>query len=219
MSLGGEPPPKRAKQDPAEKSTTGAVKEKVFFSYADVHDCMSRLVPRLRAEFDPTVIVAIGGGGFIPARMLRSELKVPILAVSLELYDDATKAPQPDGQVKIKQWFDPESELARSTVHGGRVLIVDEVDDTRATLQFCAEELLGLTKQANGSKERLVPKEVAVAVVHNKLKEKAGVLPEGVRYFAGDDVEPKWNCYPWDAAAYGHSIWDHEELARKQKGS
>lgn len=37
------------------------------------------------------VMVAIGGGGFIPARMLRTEVKVPILAVSLELYDDATK--------------------------------------------------------------------------------------------------------------------------------
>ena len=35
-------------------------------------------------------MVAIGGGGFIPARMLRTQLKIPILAVSLELYDDST---------------------------------------------------------------------------------------------------------------------------------
>ena len=35
--------------------------------------------------FKPDVIIAIGGGGFIPARMLRTELKIPILAISLEL--------------------------------------------------------------------------------------------------------------------------------------
>ena len=46
-------------------------------------------VPQIQ-EFAPDVIVAIGGGGFIPARMLRTELKIPILAVSLELYDDTT---------------------------------------------------------------------------------------------------------------------------------
>ena len=32
----------------------------------------------------------IGGGGYIPARMLRTELKIPILAITLELYDDRT---------------------------------------------------------------------------------------------------------------------------------
>ena len=31
---------------------------------------------------------------------------------------------------------------------------------------------------------------------------------------AGADVPDVWNCYPWDAAAYGHSIAEHEELAR-----
>ena len=41
--------------------------------------------------FNPDIMVAIGGGGFIPARMLRTEVRVPILAVSLELYDDVRR--------------------------------------------------------------------------------------------------------------------------------
>jgi hypothetical protein len=47
---------------------------------------------------------AIGGGGYIPARMLRTEVKIPILAISLELYDDATKTA--NDKVLRKQWFD-----------------------------------------------------------------------------------------------------------------
>ena len=40
-------------------------------------------------EFKPDEFVAIGGG-FIPAHMLQTKVKKPILAISLELYDDAT---------------------------------------------------------------------------------------------------------------------------------
>jgi hypothetical protein len=28
-------------------------------------------------------------------------------------------------------------------------------------------------------------------------------------------VPARWNCYPWDAAAYGRGIEEHEELARR----
>lgn len=77
-------------------------------------------------------IVAIGGGGFIPARMLRTFVKIPILAVSLELYDDATNT-RKDTPTKI-QWFDDVSGVGKR-VQGKRVLIVDEVDDSRTTLQ------------------------------------------------------------------------------------
>jgi adenine/guanine phosphoribosyltransferase-like PRPP-binding protein len=94
----------------------------------------------------PDVIVAIGGGGFIPARMLRTELKVPILAVSLELYDDTTNTI--NGSVKRIQWFDETSGAGRELVQGKRVLIMDEVDDTRTTLKFCVEELLRTSQPA-----------------------------------------------------------------------
>ena len=192
---------KLAKQDPAYKATKSPLDGKVYFSYADIHDTVSKLVPKIQ-EFNPSVIIAIGGGGFIPARMLRTELKIPILAVSLELYDDSTNTAR--STVKKIQWFDEQSEVG-SKVRDQKVLIVDEVDDTRTTLQYCVEEVI----KTNG------PSEVAVAVVHNKVKPKKGVLPEGVIYMAGADVENHWNCYPWDAAAYGNTIYEHEALAKK----
>ena len=89
-------------------------------------------------------------------------------------------------------------------MRGGRVLIVDEVDDTRTTLKFCVDELIKTNS----------PKEVAVAVVHNKMKEKKVELGGDILYLAGEDVADRWNCYPWDAAAYGRSIYEHEELAK-----
>ena len=66
-------------------------------------------------------------------------MKVPILAVSLELYDDATKTARK--KVVKKQWFDDTSGVGK-LVRGMRVLVVDEVDDSRATLEYCVQELI-----------------------------------------------------------------------------
>mmetsp|Transcript_5518 Transcript_5518/g.8003 ORF Transcript_5518/g.8003 Transcript_5518/m.8003 type:complete len:219 (+) Transcript_5518:94-750(+) len=189
---------------------------KVYYSYSDIHNTLSNLAPTLLQDFRPDVMIAIGGGGYIPARILRTYLKVPILAVSLELYDDTTNSVSSDGVI-CHQWYDASS-VPGSRVEGGRVLIIDEVDDTRTTLQYCVEELL----------KRGRPGRIGVCVVHNKRKEKLGVLPENVDYFAGEEVEDYWNCYPWDAGAYTSSstdsndrpntIYQHEELARKCSG-
>ena len=62
---------------------------KKFFSYNQIHKIVESTVDICR-DYNPDVIVAIGGGGYIPARMLRTALNVPILAVSLELYNDDT---------------------------------------------------------------------------------------------------------------------------------
>jgi hypoxanthine phosphoribosyltransferase len=190
----------KAKQDPESKAVRVAAADgKVYFSYASIHTAVTSLVPRARA-FRPDVIIAIGGGGFIPARMLRTELKVPILAVSLELYNDATNTK--NAAVKRVQWYDEDEGLG--ALKGKRVLIMDEVDDTRTTLKYCVEEVLRTSQ----------PAAIAVAVVHNKLKPKEASLPTDVLYMAAEDVPNMWNCYPWDAAAYGHSIEEHEALAR-----
>lgn len=175
---------------------------KLYFSYADVHEACSSCIDAIKA-FKPDVIVAIGGGGFIPARMIRTELKtVPILAVSLELYDDKTDTARTE--VKKNQWFTEEAGTYGAMPRGGRVLIVDEVDDSRRTLEYAVKTL----------QETNEPSAVGVFVVHNKKKEKHGSLPANVEYFVGEEVEDAWVAYPWDAAKYKGSIREHERKAR-----
>lgn len=192
---------KKAKQSPSGKALVASgASGKRFFSYAQIHETIIKLRDRVK-NFNPDVMIAIGGGGFIPARILRTVVKIPILAVSLELYDDATSTAK--SQVKKVQWFDETSGVGK-LVRGKRVLVVDEVDDTRTTLAYCVAEL----RKTNS------PAAIAVCVVHNKLKPKRATLPDDVEYMAGADVPNRWNCYPWDAEAYGHSIVEHEKLSR-----
>jgi len=56
--------------------------EKYYFTYEDIHRTAKSIADRVEASgFEPDIIVAIGSGGFIPARILRTFLGKPILAV------------------------------------------------------------------------------------------------------------------------------------------
>jgi len=59
------------------------------------------------------------------------------------------------------------------------------------------------------------PAAVAVAVVHNKVKKKLGKIPDGVAYFAGEEIPDIWTNYPWDASAENLDIFEHERIARE----
>lgn len=157
--------------------------EKYFFTYEDIHKTSLDIAVRVKASgFEPDVIVAIGSGGFIPARIMRTFLGKPILAVGIAYYDADDK---PIELPRTVQWI----EEAEKKLAGKRILLVDEVDDSRTTLEYCVRELL-----------RHKPQEIAVAVLHNKLKTKDGAIPSDVkRYFAGREIEDRWVCYPWDA--------------------
>ena len=129
--------------------------DKFYVSYNTVHKLVKGLADKILASgFDPDVIVAIGSGGFIPARIIKTFINRPIYAVGISYYGVDKK--HKDHPTKI-QWIDEVADQLR----GKKVLLIDEVDDTRATLAYCVGELLSYQ-----------PEEIAVLVLHNKLKKK-----------------------------------------------
>jgi len=169
------------------------VEGKLYLSYGDIHRTVARLAAAIQASgYDPDLTVAIGTGGFIPARILKTYLKKPILTVGIVFYDHNNT---PMERPQTIQWIDE----VEKKLTGRRVLLVDEVDDSRTTLAYCLRELL-----------RHRPAEIAVAVLHNKLKPKRDAFPPEIqRYFCGQEVPDGWICYPWDAV----DIDRHNELA------
>lgn len=130
-------------------------------------------------------------------------------AVGLVLYEDMGGVEEKVGAEVVRtQWLDF-STLGDNFTHGGllgrRILIVDEVDDTRTTLMYLVKELQrDINKQLEDVKdeverERLrAETKLGVFVVHNKLKPKAGTLPDDVAYFSAVDTPDVWLAYPWE---------------------
>jgi hypoxanthine phosphoribosyltransferase len=160
-----------------------------YFSYQQIHKTTQQCAEKITASgFMPDMILAIGAGGFIPARILRTYISKPIFTVAISYYDAQDK---PTEMPKKHQWLD-DIEIA-----GKKILLVDEVDDSRSTLEYCLTELL----QHN-------PAEVAVFVLHNKNKPKRGKYPAAIKHiFIGEELEDKWIRYPWDAK----NIDEHEQ--------
>lgn len=134
-------------------------------------------------------MIAIGGGGFIPARILRTFLKssggrnIPIQAIGLSLYEalpGTTEETAIGKEVIRTQWLDFSTLGAKFGKQGGllgrRILVVDEVDDSRATLGYALRELKrdvkeGLEKLdiSQEEKEKLAKDtKFGIFVVHNK---------------------------------------------------
>ena len=155
----------------------------LYVSYNTVHKLVKSLSERLLdSGYDPEVIVAIGSGGFIPARILKTFINRPIYAVGISYYGVDNK--HRDHPTKI-QWIDE----VKSQLRGKKVLLIDEVDDSRVTLAYCIGELL-----------KYEPEEIAVLVLHNKRKEKDVEFPSEIkRYFSGMETDDVWIKYPWDA--------------------
>ncbi len=178
-----------------------AMGDKLYLSYRQIHRTVRSLAARIKADgFEPDVIVAIGTGGFIPARMIKTYIDLPILTVGIRAYDSNNQLERPR---KI-QWIDE----VEKKLTGKKILLVDEVDDTRTTLEYCLTELNSHS-----------PAETAVAVLHHKQKPKLGVIPNFVeRYYAGVDIEDVWIAYPWDAEDIDEHC-DRAELSESAVGS
>lgn len=156
---------------------------KLYYSYDDIHELCCTKTEQIKSEFNPDLILAIGGGGLIPARIMRTNMNIPIYVVSFTSYDENNN--QLD-TLKTIQWMD------FSQIKDKKILIVDEVDDTRKTLSYIVDKLV--------TEENINKANLGIFVVHNKIKEK--ILPNkdlNVSYYlSGENVEDLWIVYPWD---------------------
>ncbi|KAG5722159.1 Xanthine phosphoribosyltransferase 1 [Termitomyces sp. T112] len=212
-------------------------------TYNDIHNLIRGVTPKLAQDFNPDLMVAIGGGGFFPARVMRTFLReitenkaLQIQAIGLSLYEPlpGTSQQQIGKEVVRTQWMwvfdfflqDSSFEVNRSPnpgklLLGKRVLIVDEVDDTRKTLGYALTELRKdveeeLTNHPESERETLrAATKFAIFVVHNKAKPKLAELPEGISYYAGEEVDDVWLDYPWEAM----DITEHDRLAAEDRKS
>ncbi|BCR87061.1 xanthine phosphoribosyltransferase [Aspergillus chevalieri] len=197
--------------------------QKVYVTYNQVHKLCQTSAEKILDVFRPNLMIAIGGGGYVPARILRSFLKrpgepnIPIQAIGLSLYEDLGRGdPEevPGTKVTRTQWLDLSS-LEMNNLIGKNILIVDEVDDTRTTLEYAVRELQKDVETAQKQLGREGEKtNFFVFVLHNKNKAKKGELPEDMMekyYHASLTTDDVWICYPWEAK----DIDEHDRLSKE----
>lgn len=150
-----------------------------------VHKLCQEAAPQILSTMQPTLMIAIGGGGYVPARILRSFLKreggpnIPIQAIGLSLYESlpeitgSTVVELPGTRVTRTQWLDLSALGQMENLVGKNILIVDEVDDTRTTLEYAVKELekdVEAARISMGSSEKT---KFSIFVLHVRLSRSA----------------------------------------------
>lgn len=185
---------------------------KMYITYNNIHQLCQETSEKIK-QFKPDLIIAIGGGGFIPARMLRTFLKEPgqpnirIMAIILSLYEDintvGSQVEEAGTQVVRTQWIDYDQ--SKIDLVNKNVLIIDEVDDTRTTLHYAVSELKkDVAEQAAAKGVDPANTKFGIFVLHDKKKPKKADLPDDImktgNYFAARTVDDCWIAYPWESA-------------------
>jgi len=125
--------------------------------------------------FKPDIIIAIGRGGYMPARIISDFLHVlNLTSFKIEHYRGTQKKNTALVRYPLGQG-----------VSGDRVLLVDDVCDTGDTFEV-ARKHLG---------ECMQPLEIRSAVLH--YKKTSTFIPD---YYAGRIIKWRWIIYPWAAA-------------------
>jgi hypoxanthine phosphoribosyltransferase len=160
---------------------------KIWVSYKDIHDLVKEGCERLSKIYSPDFLVGISGGGLMPVRLAKTFFKyytkkdIPIYVIGISNYDSNNNLlPEP----KITQGLD---EIVIKSIIGKKGLIVDEVDDTRKTLEKACNYLLNIKI-----------KELKILVMHSKKKEKIGKIPECIQLYYVREVDDVWINYQWD---------------------
>ena len=138
-------------------------------------------------------IIAISGGGLLPARLLRNYLNIPIYCINVKFYNNnntINKKPQ------IIQWLGKNE--ARNLVNKN-VLVIDDLNDTGSTLHFVMNLLTNGYIQYNTLIIKPIKcKHFAIGVLYDKCKPKSYILSSKFLYFKTRDIEDKWVVFPWE---------------------
>jgi hypothetical protein len=136
---------------------------------------LARLLARILKEeivLQPDLVIAIGRGGYVPARVVCDELLITHLT-----------------SIRLAHWGPAASRKEAAlvkyplscSVEGMDLLVIDDVTDTGETLSAAVRYL-----------QQLLPARIRTGVLHHKIS--SGFTPD---YYAELVTDWRWIIYPW----------------------
>jgi len=164
-----------------------------LISWDEAYRLSKALAKKIKSSgFHPDLVIAIGRGGYVPARVVCDFLLHSLLtSIKIEHWDIAACKRQ-EATVRFPLAVD---------VHDQRILIIDDVTDTGDTLKAAVEYVKGLGAG-----------EIKTGVLQHKIT--SPVVPD----LCADVIrEWKWIIYPW--AAHEDLVGFAEKVLSEEPGA
>lgn len=154
---------------------------KTYFNWRVIEGACLDIARQLNNDnWKPEYIVGLTRGGLIPATMLSHYMNVPCKTLHVQLRDGH----EGEDDTETNCW------MADDAAQGKKILIVDDINDTGATLNWIQKDWA--TTRTSGS----WGDNVRVAVIVNNVTSTAAV--DYSVYDIDKDEKNEWFVFPWE---------------------
>lgn len=160
--------------------------DKLYLDYSAVQNHVQKIAREiLLSSWHPEYIVGITRGGLLPANLLSQFLRVPMTSLDVSLRDNDTIPNE------SAAW------IADDALAGKNILIVDDINDTGATLKWIVDDWQASCRPQSPEWKQVWGHNVRFAsIVDNAISEFRGCNYKGITIDKGEnDV---WVVFPWE---------------------
>ena len=162
--------------------------KKIYYTWQDVERQTQEILRQLQRDaWRPDYVVGLTRGGLVPANLISQYLEVPMECLKVSLRDDNNS---------------PESNLwmAEDAYEGKRILIVDDINDSGATLNWIMDDWRSsCLPDAPRWHEDIWGQNVRVAVLVDNESSKSELNVSYSAVGLNKAEEDSWIVFPWEA--------------------
>ena len=160
--------------------------KKIYYTWQDVEHQTQEILRQLQRDaWRPDYVVGLTRGGLVPANLISQYLECPMECLKVSLRDDNS---QPESNL----W------MAQDAYEGKRILIVDDINDSGATLNWIMQDWQSGCHSKDKRWKKIWGKNVRVAVLVDNEASKSKL---NISYSAVDvnkAEEDVWIVFPWE---------------------
>lgn len=179
--------------------------KKKYYEYLHIHDMVSNIVSQMyKDNWRPDYIVGLTRGGLIPAVVMSNLYHIPMHTLKVSLRDHADTesncwmAEDAFGYLRASTVPRPEGESTTDPTLRKNILILDDINDTGATLDWIIQDWQGINLPNDPAWADVWGNNVRFAVLIDNLSSK---FSRKVNYCAetiNKAEEDVWIVYPWE---------------------
>lgn len=160
--------------------------KKIYYTWQDVENQTQEILRQLQRDaWMPDYVVGLTRGGLVPANLISQYLEIPMETLKVSLRDDNS---QPESNL----W------MSEDAFEQKRILIVDDINDSGATLNWIKEDWQSSNLPDNPKWQEIWGNTVRVATL---VDNESSASELTVSYSAVDlnkAEEDCWIVFPWE---------------------